>query len=284
LPWIFLTGGLLLTVATALIAEQLVRRRRLAEQDAQTIAGLYERLDGLYAEQRTIAETLQRALLPSHNPSIPELEIASRYVAGADGVDIGGDWYTFIEVGERHFSFVVGDVSGRGISAASVMAKLRFTIRAYLLEGHPPEVVLAMCSRQLDISGDGHFATVLVGVGDLDTRQVTLSNAGHFNPLLVSGSVSEYVEAAVGLPLGIAPCSYDSKAIVMPAGSALVVFTDGLVERRGENLDVGLERLARMALTPAATLEDLVERVVSQSTEGGSEDDIAVVAFRWRNA
>ena len=115
LPWIFLVAGVLLTIATAVTTEQLVRRRRLAEEDAQTIAGLYVRLDGLYGAQRSIAETLQRALLPQSNPSIPNLEIASRYVAGADGVDIGGDWYSLIPVDEQRFAFAVGDVSGRGI-------------------------------------------------------------------------------------------------------------------------------------------------------------------------
>ena len=186
LPWIFLVGGTVLTVAAAAAAAELVRRRRDAEQAADTIAGLYSRLDSLYGKQHTIAETLQRALLPRSNPNIPGLEIASRYIAGADGVDIGGDWYGCIALDDGHFSFVVGDVSGRGLSAATVMARLRFTIRAYLLEGHAPEVVLGMCSRQLDLEEDGHFSTVLVGVGDLTSGEVTLASAGHPAPLVLS--------------------------------------------------------------------------------------------------
>ena len=145
--------------------------------------GLYEQLGGLYGEQRTIAETLQQALLPRTNPSIPNLEIATRYVAGTVGVDIGGDWYSTLPIDDAHFAFVIGDVSGRGIDAASIMARLRFTIRAYLLEGHAPDTVLEMCSHQLDIEYDGHFATVLVGVGDLETRRVVLANAGHPRPI-----------------------------------------------------------------------------------------------------
>jgi hypothetical protein len=179
LPWVFLLGGTLVTFLAAIPSAQLVRRREGAERDSATITDLYAKLDVMYSHQRSIAETLQRALLPRSNPSIPGLEIATRYVAGADGVDIGGDWYSIVVIDDRHFAFVIGDISGRGVSAAAVMARLRFTTRAYLLEGHPPETVLRMCASQLDINDDGHFATVLIGLVDRDTREVTLANAGH---------------------------------------------------------------------------------------------------------
>lgn len=284
LPWIFLVGGTVLTVATAAAARELVRRRRDAEHAAETIAGLYSRLDGLYAKQRTIAETLQRALLPRSNPDIPSLEIASRYIAGADGVDIGGDWYGCIALDDRHFGFVVGDVSGRGLSAATVMARLRFTIRAYLLEGHAPEVVLEMCSRQLDLEEDGHFSTVLVGVGDLTSGEVTLASAGHPSPLVLSGSGPQYVDLERGLPLGIEPSTYVSTNVSLAPGSTLLAFTDGLVERRGESIDVGLRRLAEAATRPVETLDDLISSLIDRLAESGAEDDIAVLALRWRGA
>ena len=138
LPWIFLAGGLALTAAAAFIAGHLVRRRTAAETDARTIARLYEQLDTLYGQQRSIAETLQHALLPLRNPSVANLDIATRYVAGARGVDIGGDWYSVIQLDDNHLGFVVGDVSGRGVDAAAIMARIKFTLRAYLVEGHPP--------------------------------------------------------------------------------------------------------------------------------------------------
>ena len=187
LPWIVLLVGLLLTLMAAFVAVQLARRRKEAERNSETISGLYGDLDRLYAEQRSIAVTLQRALLPRRIPDISNLEIASRYVAGADGVDVGGDWYSLVQVDDERFAFVVGDVSGRGVNAATIMAQLRYTVRAYLLEGHRPGAVLEMCSRQLDIADDGHFATILVGIGDLSSREITLANAGHMNPLLLSG-------------------------------------------------------------------------------------------------
>ena len=269
LPWILLAGGALLTGFAAVVAERFARRRREAERDARTITDLYATLDGMYAEQRGIAETLQRALLPRTNPEIPGLDVASRYVAGARGVDIGGDWYSVIAIDETHVGFVVGDVSGRGVSAASVMARLRFTMRAYLLEGHPPDVVLTMCGSQLDVVEDGHFATVLVGLVDLATREVVLANAGHPEPLVIQGGRAEYVATKVGVPLGVDRGAYLTTGVVMAAGSVLLAFTDGL------------DRLARAAADPPASLDDFIGGLVRELTGNASEDDVAVLALRW---
>jgi len=247
LPWIVSVVGIVLTITAAFVAVQLTRRRREAERSSETISGLYADLDRLYAEQRTIAVTLQRALLPRRIPSIDNLEIASRYVAGADGVDVGGDWYSLVQVDDQRFAFVVGDVSGRGVGAATIMAQLRYTVRAYLMEGHGPGAVLDMCSRQLDIAVDEHFATVLVGVGDLGSREITLANAGHLNPLLVAGDQTSFVDTAVGPPIGIGPSTYAEMTVAMAPGSTLLAFTDGLIERRGEDIDRGFERLADAA-------------------------------------
>jgi serine phosphatase RsbU (regulator of sigma subunit) len=281
LPWIFAGGGVLLTLVAALVADRLFVRRREAEHNAAALAALYEQVGTLYGEQRTIAEALQQALLPRTNPSIPNLEIATRYVAGTVGVDIGGDWYSAVRIDDRHFGFVIGDVSGRGIDAASIMARLRFTIRAYLVEGHSPAAVLEMCSSQLDIEADGHFATVLLGVCDLETREVTLANAGHLQPMVVSGATTEFVETAMGMPLGFAAGAYPPTTIVMPHASTFVAFTDGLVERRGEGIDAGLQRLADAAAVPAPTLEALLDDVVARVVLAETTDDVAILAFRW---
>ena len=114
LPWIFGALGLLLTIAAAWTAERLVRRRRSAERDTDEIGRLYGELGTLYGEQRTIALTLQRALLPSDTPEIAGLEVAVQYVPGTTGMEIGGDWYSVIALDEQRFAFVIGDVSGRG--------------------------------------------------------------------------------------------------------------------------------------------------------------------------
>lgn len=280
LPWIFVVGGAAVTLGTAVVTYQLVRRRRNALRDAHTIADLYLQLDDLYGEQRSIAETLQQALLPQRNPSIPMLEIASRYLAGAHGVEIGGDWFSIIDIDRRHFAFAVGDVSGKGVSAAAIMARMRFTVRAYLTEGHPPDVVLEMCSRQLNVNRDGHLATVLVGIGDVDTGTVTLANAGHPDPLIVSGATVDFAHTTVGLPLGVTHVTYTPTIVQLDPGSALVAYTDGLVERRGESIDVGLGRLAVAAATTTATLDDLLSTITSTLNSDGPDDDIAILAFR----
>ncbi len=281
LPWIFLVGGGALTAGTAIVTYQLVRRRRNALRDAGTIADLYVQLDDLYGEQRSIAVALQQALLPQRNPSIPNLEIASRYLAGADGVDIGGDWFSIISIDDRRFAFVVGDVSGKGVDAAAIMARLRFTARAYLTEGHAPDVVLEMCSRQLNVNRDGHLATVLVGTGDVDSGVITFANAGHLDPLIVSTGSAEFAHTTVGLPLGVAPVTYAATTVQLAPGSAVVAFTDGLVERRGEGIDVGMERLARTAGDPYPALDDLLASLTSTVDSEGPDDDIAILAFRW---
>lgn len=282
LPWIFLVGGGALTIGTAVVTYQLVRRRRIAVRDAGTIADLYLELDRLYGQQRSIAETLQQALLPQKNPSISNLEIASRYLAGAAGVEIGGDWFSIITVDQRHFAFAVGDVSGKGVGAAAIMARMRFTIRAYLTEGHPPDIVLGMCSRQLHVNRDGHLATVLVGIGDVDSGVITMANAGHLDPLIVSGGKAEFAHSTVGLPLGVTAADYTPTIVQLAPGSALVAFTDGLVERRGESIDVGLARLARAATDTYTTLDGLLSTITSTLDSEGPDDDIAILAFRWR--
>jgi serine phosphatase RsbU (regulator of sigma subunit) len=282
LPWIFLAAGSLMTVVTAAGSAVLVRRRRVAEHDAATITRLYEQLDHRFGEQRHISETLQRALLPQRNPSIPGLEVASRYVAGTRGVDVGGDWYSIIRLDDNHFGFVVGDVSGRGLSAATIMARLRFTLRAYLLEGHPPERALQMCGRQIDVIDDGHFATVLVGVGNLTTRAMTLANAGHLNPLLLTSTTATYITTEVGVPLGVGTrADYQLTTFTMPPNSTLIAFTDGLVERRGEDLLKGMDRLAATAAALGTSLDDSLSRILSTMHHDGPEDDIAILAFQW---
>ncbi len=281
LPWFLLIGGALLTALTAAAANLLVRRRQVAERDAHTIAGLYDRLDALYGEQRTISETLQRALLPQQNPLIENLEIASRYVAGAAGVEVGGDWYSVVAVDARHFAFVVGDVSGRGIGAATIMARLRFTIRAYLFEGHPPEIALAMTGRQLDVTTDGYIATVLVGVGDIFTGEIVLASAGHLSPLIIEKDKLGYVPILVGPPLGTGSVAYEAVTINLNPGASLMAFTDGLVERRGESVDAGLNRLLSIAATPPSDLDGWMSNLVSAMEQNDAQDDVAVLVIRW---
>jgi serine phosphatase RsbU (regulator of sigma subunit) len=281
LPWILLLGGLLLTLALALVARQLARSRRQAESDTVTITTLYQRVDTLYGEQRALSVRLQRALLPHVNPGIPGLEISSEYVAGAQGVDIGGDWYSVIAVGEESFAFVVGDVSGNGVDAVAEMARARFTLRAYLVDGDSPATALQKCSPQFDVSTDGHIITALVGVGNWRTGRVTVANAGHPLPLVVSDAGASYVAMPVGLPLGAGRCTYDSSTFDLPLGATLIAYTDGLIERRSENIDAGMGRLVETVRPLAARpMQSFVTDVLTAMRDDDTADDIAVLALR----
>jgi serine phosphatase RsbU (regulator of sigma subunit) len=283
LPWLLLLTGLLLTGVAARAGLQLERGRLTAEDDAATITSLYQRAETLFGQQRELFVRLQRALLPHVNPQIPHVEIASEYVAGGRGLDIGGDWFSIIDLPDgARFGFVVGDVSGHGIDAVAVMAHARFTIRAYLMDIDDPAAVLEKCAPQFDILTDGHMVTALVGVGDWRTGQITLASAGHPPPVLVTDQGASVVEVAPGRPLGTGAGGYSTTTLALPAGATLFCFTDGLVERRGEDIDAGLERLTD-ALAPVAdrAVDEMVAHALSTLHHDDATDDIATLAIRW---
>ncbi len=274
--WIVAIAGLLVTIAAAWTAERLVRRRRAAER-------LTGEVRTLLGEQRTIAETLQHALLPKELPDVPGMQLTARYVPGASGVDIGGDWYDVVPLDEQRFFFAVGDVSGRGVAAGSVMASLLFAIRGFVSEGHQPAEVLNALTRLLDVQRDQHFATLLCGVADVARHEVTIANAGHLPPLLVSGERTEFVAAPTGPPIGVpvAP-PYSATTIPIPAGATLLAYTDGLIERRAETLDDGLRRLYDTAVAADLGGEALIDRLMSTLAPEGCDDDTAILGLQWR--
>lgn len=281
LPIILAVGGALLTIIAALVARQLVRARSDAESSSATTTALLERVDFLYEEQRDLFVRLQRALLPQVIPNIPQIEIASQYVAGAQGVDIGGDWYSVIGVDDDRFAFVVGDVSGHGVDAVAVMAHARFTLRAYLVDGDSPQQALEKCSRQFDIAADEHMITAVVGIGNWRTGEFVMASAGHPPPLLVTADQVDYLESPVGPPLGIGRSSYKTATFTMPADSTLILYTDGLIERRTEDIDAGMQRLiAVVAPIAGDPLESLLDQVLASLRDEDAADDIAVLALR----
>jgi len=236
----------------------------------------------LYSEQRSIATTLQHALLPQELPAVPGLEVAARYIPGVAGVDVGGDWYDLIPLDSDRVVFVIGDVSGRGVHAASVMASLRFTSRAYALEGHSPNEVIERLRQALDIGDNGHFATVLCGLVDVPRHEVTLANAGHLPPVVAVGEGAEVVAAPPAPPIGVSADHPAAATIItVDAGSTLVAYTDGLVERRGEGLGDSIERLQKSLAQETTSLEDLLDRAVRDLTFGSPEDDVALIGMRW---
>ena len=179
---------------------------------------------------------------------------------------------------------VVGDVSGRGLEAATMMASLRFSARAYAAEGHSPAVILTKLSALVSVARDGHFATVLCGLLDTAGRKLTLANAGHPEPLLIGPNGAEFIETSIGVPVGVdGDKSYPEVEVSFPGGSTLLLYTDGAIERRGETLDVGLERLRAVSLGATGPLEEFLARVASGVIAENPEDDTALLGVRWHN-
>lgn len=268
LPLILAGVGLVLTLVAFGVSRLLVRRRQKAEDSAAFAVALSERL--------------QRALLPLAIPDIDHLEFAVEYGAGTRGVDIGGDWYSIIGVDDDQFAFVIGDVSGKGIDAVAVMARARFTLRAYLLRGDSPNVALSMAARQFDVIQDGHIVTTMVGIGNRRTGEVTVANAGHCQPALLRAGEVSFLEPITGPPLGTVHVSYEPTTFAMESGDTLFFYTDGLIERRGEGIDTGMHRLSTtLASAGSVSVAALVDHAVRSLRSSDAEDDVAVLAFRW---
>lgn len=272
--WGILAIGVLFTLAIAAMTERLLRRQELAE----LLAGENR---SLYQQQRRVAETLQHSLLPQVLPRREELEIAVRYLPGTADLDVGGDWYDLVEVGERQVFFTVGDVAGRGLEAAALMSTLRNSITAFASDGVEPSDVLDKVGRLVDAGRDGRFATALCGVLDLSSGELVLANAGHPELLLIRDGNAEYVPTAVGPPIGVARRSYVATRLRLEPGSVLLAFTDGLIERRDAPLSAGLEHLRQAAVRDVA-LPSLLDDVLAALVPAGAPDDVALLGIRWK--
>jgi serine phosphatase RsbU (regulator of sigma subunit) len=275
LPWLIGGIGALLSLAFAGITSRLLRRQADAQQLADENASLY-------ASQRSVAQTLQLSLLPASLPERDDVVFGVRYSAGVDGIDIGGDWYDVIPTTDGRMLAVMGDVSGRGLGAATVMASLRFGIHAFASQGDDPATILTKLSALIDVERDGHFATVLLAEADIRGRTVTIANAGHPRPLVVDSEGTRFLEIGVGPPIGVRSAPYEEVVSPMAPHATLLMFTDGLFERRGEVLDTGLERLRSAAEAKGLSLEDLLSRIVDDLALGGAHDDTALLGMRWK--
>lgn len=274
LPLVIAIIGGLLTLGACALTVQLIRGRRSAQH-------LAEENRRLYAEQQGISQVLQHALLPDTLPKLEGIEMSARYESGVHGIDVGGDWYDLIDLDEERLLLVIGDVSGRGLRAATSMASMRFAIH-YAAQGDPPEVFLSRLSTMRRLTANGQIATVTCAVINVRTREISVTSAGHLPLLLVGDGRSEFVKSQVGLPVGVDhEPRYVSTRITAPPGATLLGFTDGLVERRGEVIDEGLERLRHAASNGSGTLEQLVDRVLTDVRGSDSEDDTVIAGIRW---
>lgn len=275
LPWLAGLVGLLTTGGAAVLTEGLARRRDAAVQEAGENAELYW-------AQRSVARTLQHALLPGKLPEVDGLRLDALYLAGVASVEIGGDWYDVIKLDDRRVLLVVGDVSGRGLPAANVMGSLRFAIRAFASDGYGPGDILNRLSRMLDLQQDGHFATVLCALIEMRSHTVTLASAGHPGPLLVDPSGCRQVQVEPGPPIGVtAGATYAEEAVTVPVGAFLFAFTDGLFERRGESIDDGIARLCDTVSRAEGSLDARIEAIVRGQHSTTTFDDTAILGVQW---
>jgi anti-sigma regulatory factor (Ser/Thr protein kinase)/putative methionine-R-sulfoxide reductase with GAF domain len=235
--------------------------------------------DALDHEHRS-AVALQRSLLPERLPDVAGLDVAARYLPAID--EVGGDWYDVIELRGGFVGLAIGDVAGHGVRAAALMGQLRTGLRAYALEGLSPGETLKRLDRLLQsIRGRG-MATAAYALFSLETGELRIASAGHPPPVLVSASgEARLMELSAAPPLGTLPFpTHQECQMSLGPGETILMYTDGLVERRGEALTTGLERL-RATAGVAASAEEICQRVIDALVPAlGAPDDVALVALR----
>ncbi|NLT54886.1 MAG: SpoIIE family protein phosphatase [Actinomycetales bacterium] len=251
----------------------------------------------LFRRQREVSLTLQHSLLPKRLPDVPGLTVAARYLATTEGEEVGGDWYDLLPMPTGRVAVVVGDVMGRGVAAAALMGQVRTALRAYAAQDLPPAEVLGHADELVSGLADDIIVTCVYGVYDPREEQLVLANAGHVPPLLldlvpgpragdraddgapVAARTVSRVDAC-GPPLGAAMHDpYHHVTVDLPADRMLALYTDGLVETRDVDLDVGIDSLARELRRVDDDLDAACDSVLARIQPAGA-DDTALLLLR----
>lgn len=228
--------------------------------------------------ERRIALTLQRGLLPESVPPISGFDVAVRYQAGTTHAEVGGDFYEIFTLGDRAM-LAIGDVMGHSLEAATVMAQLRTAFRSYALEGNTPENILERLNRLLLLFHPDTTATVCCGWIDVRTGASRLANAGHPPPLVVAASGAHFLKFG-GPLLGVPEAAAGATDFTLGPGDTIVLYTDGLIERRHETIESGLARLAAIAADRHSDLDGLCDRLLGMVDAAKLDDDVALMAIR----
>jgi PAS domain S-box-containing protein len=237
----------------------------------------------LYTETLEAAERLQRAVLPELPDQIPGWELAT-YYSPAGRTDVGGDFFDVLPQPDGRVVAFVGDVMGRGVRAAAAMAQVRAAIRAYVAVDPEPAHVLEQMDRLFEAYDVGQLVTLLYLVVDTAHDRVSMANAGHPPPVVLraDGAVEQLTSTA-SPPLGTAEGEREVTTFPLGAGDLVLSFTDGLIERRGEDIDVGQLRVVEaMTELLEGPLPAALERVVSRIRDHTRSDDVAALALRRR--
>ncbi|WP_201761571.1 MULTISPECIES: PP2C family protein-serine/threonine phosphatase [unclassified Nonomuraea] len=236
----------------------------------------------------------QRNLLPRRLNGAGVLDVASRYLPSDLYEGVGGDWFDTIPLPDGRIALVVGDVTGHGIYAAAGMGRMRTAVRTLTYEGLPPHELLAhldhlvvRLAEEEDHGGaptDPTGATCLYALYDPATRRCVMAAAGHPPPALLhpSGEVS-FPRLLSGTPIGVGLASFESLELELDRGTVLALYTDGLIETRGSDLEAGMRRLGAALARAPRTLDDLCASVIGSIVgDGPAEDDVALLVARTR--
>ena len=271
--------GLSFTVERSFDGQERWAFETLADQVAQAL----ERSRSYAAEHR-IAAVLQESLLPNAVRNVGPARVAARYLPAATEASVGGDWFEMLDLPGERLAVAVGDVVGSGIGAAAAMGQIRSAVRVLALAGkHPMELLETMDAFAESVDG-APMSTAVCAELDTRTGRITYACAGHPPPLVVGPGGARFLEGGRRPPLSMPPANAaasDASDHLEP-GETLVLYTDGLIERRGEAVDEGLQRLAAVATHLADRGPDaLAERIVSQLLPDGAADDAAVLCVRY---
>ncbi|MGW4893130.1 SpoIIE family protein phosphatase [Kitasatospora sp. NPDC004240] len=254
------------------LAEELAARTALAMDNGR-----------LYRRERDTALTLQRSLLPQEIHRSLGLEIAYRYQPSSVVSEVGGDWFDVVPLSSGRVALIVGDVMGHGIRAAATMGQLRTVARTLITLDMDPARVLQRLDEATSAIGEGQFATCVCAVYDPMDRSCTASCAGHLPPVVTDADGdARLLELPPGVPLGVGGVTFESVEFTLPEDGILALYTDGLVERRGRDLDEGLRLLCRTIADRRRSLEQTCDAVLAELTGRTSEDDIAVIMAQVR--
>lgn len=263
--------------------------REFTDDEAELLQAVADRValaiehDRLFEEHR-VAEMLQRSLLPDALPQPAGLSLSARYLPAAAKRLVGGDWYDVIELPDGRVGIAIGDVVGHGIEAATLMGALRNALQAYALQGLAPAAIAPLLARFASGSARSQMATYIYGVIDTERETFRFVNASHPPPLVVRpDGTADIAEGPPLPPIGAAlvPAAEETTVRLEP-GTTIVLYTDGLVERRGARLLIRQRELRETAARAPAEPELLSETLIDEMLDGGEAppDDVAILSFQ----
>jgi serine phosphatase RsbU (regulator of sigma subunit) len=265
-----------LLVASAVPREWSELERHLLELGAERLAIALEQAR-MRDRERLLAATLQRALLPTHLPRVGGVQLAARFEPAE--APIGGDWYDAFALPGGRLGLAVGDVVGHGIEPAASGARLRHFLRGFVLGGHNPAGVLAGLDALVEDEPHAEFGSVLYAEIDVSARRVRWATAGHVPPVLVRDRSARVLPSPGGTLLGVQPMvPWPQRTDALRVGDRLVLYTDGIVERPGEPLDLAIERIFAPCAAASASLEGLCDGLLAARAQP-ARDDAAILAI-----